>query len=304
MGKLHYNIALVVSNILFGISFPIYVSLLRGAISPTMLFAIQLLGSAIIFAPFALRRRSIVQLSLNDFGSIFIVALLVVFGWWYLLIEGASHTNPVDASTIATIGPIFTLIVAMIAESRQATKGENIGITIALLGIFALLFDRGRSLIGVGGEGYGNALVLCATIAIAANTVLITPVLRRHNVATVMGWYYIIGSLLAMPLLTEQLRHIATLHLRTSEWLELGYIVTLGSALPMCLLYLGSKHLTSTHTALYRYIQPIIAAIVAVHRHQTKIDRTNIIGAALIFTGMLCVILFAPRHKGKQSTRE
>ena len=170
------------------------------------------------------------------------------------------------------------------------------GITIALLGIFALLFDRGRSLIGAGGEGYGNTIVLSATVASAVNTVLITPVLRRHNIAMVMGWYYIIGSLLATPLLVRELHHTTLLDLHTLEWAELCYILLLGSALPTYLLYLGSKHLTPTHTALYRYIQPIIATIVALVRHQTKIDRTNIVGAALIFIGMLCVLLFTPRE--------
>ena len=80
MGQSGYHIALAVSNILFGISFSVYVSLLRGSASPSMLFALQLLSSAIIFAPFALRRRNITRLTLDDFGTIFIVALLVIFG--------------------------------------------------------------------------------------------------------------------------------------------------------------------------------------------------------------------------------
>ena len=88
-----------------------------------------------------------------------------------------------------------------------------------------------------------------------------------------------------------------------SQWLSVFSDVT-GVVGGLLLLYIGSKRLTPIHTALYRYLQPIVATIVALSRHQTKIDRTNIIGAALIFTGMLCVILFAPRHKGEQSTRE
>jgi drug/metabolite transporter (DMT)-like permease len=303
MRQIGYNIALAASNILFGISFSAYVSLLRGATTPSMLFALQLLFSAIIFAPFALRRHNIGQLSLNDFGTIFIVALLVIFGWWYLLIEGAHHTNPVDASTIATIGPIFTLVVATIADTRHTSRGEIAGILTAIAGALVLLIDRGASLLSNRGEGYGNTLVLCATFASATNTLLITPVLRHHNAAMVMGWYYIIGSLLASPLIAHELRNIDTLHLTPVEWCEVGYILLLGSALPTLLLYVGSKHLTPIHTALYRYLQPIVATIVAVARNQTKIDRTNIVGAALIFVGMLCVILFAPQRSNDSPTR-
>ncbi len=296
MGKLRYNMALIVSNLLFGISFSVYVSLLRGAIDFGQLFAFQLFFSAIVFTPLAIIKQRFLSLSLNDFGSIFIVALLVVFGWWYLLIEGASFTNPIDASTITTIGPIFTLITSAIAHSRRAKRGEKTGVFITLLGVVILLFGRGRLLVGEGGEGYGNTLVLCAVVAIAVNTVLITPVLRRHGAIVVMGWYYLIGSLLALPLLWEEVPTICTLHLSCLEWVELGYILILGSALPMYLLYVGSEHLTATHTAVYRYIQPIVATILAVMRGQTIIDRTNIVGAVLIFLGMLCVIIYAPRE--------
>ena len=295
MGEFRYNIALIVSNILFGVSFSVYVSLLRDTLSFEQLFALQLLFSTVVFAPLAIVKPRFFALSLNDFGSIFIVALLVIFGWWYLLIAGASFTNPVDASTITTIGPLFTLIVAMIVESRRATKGEAIGIIVALLGIFALLYDRGRSLVNDGEEGYGNSLILCAVVAIATNTVLITPVLRRHGTVVVMGWYYIIGSLLALPILITEIPQLASTYFSLVGVLELGYILLFGSWLPIYLLYIGSEHLTPTHTALYRYIQPVIATTMAVIRGQTIIDRTNIVGAVLIFVGMLCVIRFSPR---------
>ena len=128
MGALRYNLALAMANILFGISFSVYVSLLRGVMLPEQLFSLQLLFSSIVSLPFALSNSGFFRLSLNDFGSIFIVALMVIFGWWYMLIEGASYSNPIDASTISTIGPIFTLITAMIVSERRANKRETVGI--------------------------------------------------------------------------------------------------------------------------------------------------------------------------------
>lgn len=297
MGSLRYNLTLLLSNILFGASFSVYVSLLRGALSFEQLFALQLLFSTIVFTPLALGQRNFFRLSLNDFGSIFIVALLVVFGWWYLLIAGASYANPIDASTITTIGPIFTIITSIIANSRKVGRGEGLGMIVALLGVIVILVDRGKSLIDKGGEGYGNALILCAVMAIAVNTVLITPVLRRHGAVVVMGWYYIIGSLLAMPLLVKAIPQIPQIELSVIDIVEIGYILLLGSALPVYLLYVSAEHLTAVHTAVYRYIQPIMATSLAVWRGQTTIDRTNIVGAALIFLGMLCAIISTPRNE-------
>lgn len=295
MKTLRYHLALIVSNILFGVSFSIYVSLLHGVMQPSQLFVMQLLFSFFLFTPAATARPNFFKLSLNDFGSIFIIALLVVFGWWYMLMTGAAHTNPIDASTISTIGPIFTLLTSIIAYPRKVERSEIAGIIIALSGVMALLIDRGRMLVDEGGEGYGNALILCAVVAIAANTVLITPVLRRHGVIVVMGWYYLIGVILALPMIIEELPTISALYLSHSNLFEIGYILILGSTLPLYLLYAGAEHLSATYTAVYRYIQPIIATILAISRGQAIIDRTNIVGAVLIFVGMLCVALSTTR---------
>ena len=40
----------------------------------------------------------------------------------------------------------------------------------------------------------------------------------------------------------------------------------------MYLLYRGTEKLTSVHTALYRYIQPVIAGILAITRGQAHFD--------------------------------
>ena len=297
MGKLRYHIALAVSNILFGVSFSVYVSLLQGVMQVAQLFALQLVVSLFVFTPLAMLYRGFFRLSLNEFGSIFIVALLVVFGWWYMLMKGASYTNPIDASTIATIGPIFTLITSVIAQSRQAKLGEKLGVIIALLGVVVILVEREKMLFGEESEAYGNALVLCAVVAIAVNTVLITPVLRRHGTLVVMGWYYLIGAVLAAPMLVTELQGLHLSDFSHLQLIEVGYILLFGSALPMFLLYKSSEHLTATHNAVYRYIQPVVATIVAVSRGQSIIDRTNIVGAVLIFLGMLCVIVATPHEK-------
>jgi len=59
----------------------------------------------------------------------------------------------------------------------------------------------------------------------------------------------------------------------------------------MYLLYRGTEKLTSVHTALYRYIQPVAATVLALVRHQERIDRTNVISWILIFGGIVLVII-------------
>lgn len=290
MGKVKYNMALVASNILFGANFSFYVSLTEYYLSFQQIFMLQVAVAALFFIPFALFSRRSYRITVEDFGTIFIVALLVIYGWMYMLLWGASKTSPIDASTIATLGPVFTLIVARIVVPQPISWVKVVGAMVAMSGAVVLLVDRGRNLLGTADEAFGNALVLCAVIAIAANTVLIKGQLQRYGAPVVMGWYYIVGFVMAAPFFWSEIVGINPLRLPLLPLLELFYVIFLGTVLPMWLLYYGASHLTAVHTALYRYIQPIVAAVLSLLKGQNIIDRANIIGAALIFTGVVFVV--------------
>ncbi|MBQ5843697.1 MAG: DMT family transporter [Alistipes sp.] len=290
MGRVRYNIALVVANILFGANFSFYVSLTRYYLNFQQIFMLQVTVAAIFFIPFALFSRRSWRITVEDFGTIFIVALLVIYGWMYMLLWGASQTSPIDASTIATLGPVFTLIVAHIVTPQPISWIKSFGAVVAIAGAMVLLSDRGHDMLSSTTEAFGNALVLCAVVAIAANTVLINNQLKRYGSLTIMGWYYIIGFVMVAPFFWGEIKGINPLKLPFGAIMELCYVIFLGTILPMWLLYVGSANLTAVHTALYRYIQPVVATILSLLRGQNRIDRTNIAGAVLIFTGVVFVV--------------
>lgn len=299
--KVKYNMALVIANILFGANFSFYVSLTEYYLNFQQIFMLQVTVAAAFFIPFAIFSKRSYKITVEDFGSIFIVAILVIYGWMYMLLWGASETSPIDASTIATLGPVFTLIVAHIVQPQRLSKVKTAGAVVALCGAIVLLADRNNHAISSTNEAFGNALVLCAVVAIAANTVLINRQLKRYGELTIMGWYYIIGFVMVAPFFWSEIEGFNPLDLPLLPMLELFYVIFLGTVLPMWLLYVGSSHLTAVHTALYRYIQPVVAAVLTLLRGQNIIDRANIIGAVMIFSGVIFVV--AGNMIGRRATR-
>ena len=282
--------ALLAANILFGANFSLYVSLTQHGVSFQQIFILQLTVAALFFAPSVLFSRQSYRIPLEDFGSIFIVAIMVVYGWMYMLLWGATETSPIDASMIATLGPVVTLFVAHIVHPQPISWIKAIGALLAIAGTIALLSDKNYHLLGTTNEAFGNALVLFAVIAIAANTVLINSQLRQYGVLTIVGWYYVIGLIMAAPFFYRDFLDIFSLSISKIAIFELVYVTLFGTVLPMYLLYVGSRHLTAVHTALYRYVQPLVATTLALLRGQTVIDHANIVGAVLIFSGVVFVV--------------
>ena len=290
MSKTRYNLDLVFANIFFGANFSFYVSLTRNYLDFQQIFMLQVLSGAIFFIPFALFSKQSFRIRWRDAGNILVVTMLIVYGWVYMLLWGSSYTSPIDASIISTLGPAVTLIMDHIMHPRKYIRLRVVGVFCALAGAAVLLFDHGFVLTH-GSRAYGNALVLVAVVAIAINTGIIKPQLERLGTLVVMGWYYIVGLAVTAPFFWKYIDHVPFLRLPLFAQAELGYILILGTVLPMYLLYRGTEKLTSVHTALYRYIQPVIAGILAITRGQAHFDAANITASVFIFAGVILVVV-------------
>lgn len=297
MGKLRYNLDLIFANLFFGANFSFYVSLTRNYLDFEQIFMLQVFAAALFFIPFAIFSKQSYRIQWRDMGNIFIVTLLIVYGWMYMLLWGSSYTSPIDASVISTLGPAFTLIMAHILRRQRFIAIRVAGVILALVGAGMLIFYKGFVL-EHGSRAYGNALVLAAVVAIAVNTVIIKPQLERLGTLVVMGWYYIIGLAVTMPFFWKYIDHTQFLRLPLNAQAELAYILILGTVLPMYLLYRGTEKLTSAHTALYRYIQPVTTGILALARGQEHFDRVNIMATVVIFIGVILIIVGYTRRFG------
>ena len=193
-------------------------------------------------------------------------------------------------SIISTLGPAVTLITDHLMHPHKYIRARVVGVVCALIGAAVLLFDHGFVLTH-GSRAYGNALVLVAVVAIAINTVIIKPQLERLGTLVVMGWYYIIGLAVTAPFFWKYIAHTQFLKLPLQAQAELAYILILGTVLPMYLLYRGTEKLTSVHTALYRYIQPVTAGILAIVRGQAVFDTANVVALVFIFAGVVLVVI-------------
>ena len=288
MGKLRDNLNLIFSNLLFGANFSIYVSLLRNYFDFRQLFLLQVGVAALFFIPFVLITPRVPRLRWRDAVNILIVTVLIVYGWMYMMLWGATYTNPIDASILTTLGPLFTLMIAVALHREPVSWIRVTGIVLALFGVGILLFKRGFHLVE-GSEGWGNALVLVSVLAIASNTVLIKPQLQRFGTLWVMGWYYVIGVAITFPFFPRvDLDHLYALP--PGALVETALLLIFGTVLPMYLLYRGTERLTPVHTALYRYIQPLVATALALARHQEVVDQIHLAAGGAIFGGVLLMI--------------
>ena len=280
---------LIFSNILYGVNFSYYISIVKNWSSFQDLLFLQVFFSALFFVPLSIiyyRNR----FSWSDIIRIVVVSVLVTYGSMYTLLWGAKYTNPVSASIIATLGPVLTLLVSRIV-SRTAIKTTaiNIGMVLAFVGVAIMMVDH-RGIIFYGSQASGNLLILISVFCVAIQTIIIKPVLNRHGTVVVIGAYYLVGLIITAPFFAKDALAVNYIDIPLLIQLEMVYILVFGTIIPSYLLYRGVEKLTAIHTALYRYIQPAMTLIVATIRGQDKLDNADVISAILIFIGVLLTV--------------
>lgn len=284
--KITYHLDLIFSNILYGVNFSYFVSIVKNWDSFQDILFIQIVTAAIFFIPFSIasyRHR----FSWGEIGRVVVVSIIVTYGSMYTLLWGAKYTNPVSASIIATLGPVLTLLVSRIVSRTEIkTTARKVGIVLGLIGAVILLVDH-RGIIVYGSQASGNFLVLVSVFCLAIQTIIIKPVLNRHGTVVVVGFYYFIGVIITAPFFAKSALSANYMDMSILMQFEMLYILIFGTIIPSYLLYRGTEKLTSIHTALYRYIQPIMTIIIATIRGQANFDGADLISAIFIFAGVL-----------------
>lgn len=277
--KIRPNIELIAANATFGVSYSVVLKLIEQSLAYEQIFILQVAVAAAIFIPIALLNPRRKRITRNDLLPIALCAVITIYGWSLLTLQAVTHTQPIVIAEISTLGPTVTIVAAAISQtySRRGKHIKPSELQRVVIPVVALLFviviithdtPIRSSLRDIG----DNISAVVAVVSMGISTVIIANLEESYGTATILAIYFAVALLLLplfIPNFTEQSAAITALRIPIAPLLALS-AATL--ALPLYLLYRGAAQLTPLHTALYRYIQPLIAFIVIVTDAQRHSD--------------------------------
>lgn len=291
-----YHISLLVANIMFGMNYSFYSSIIGRIATSDQLFMLRICASTLFFVPvmFIIGKWRIDWKDLYKFAFI---GLVIIFGRIYLMLFGMNYTSPIDGSIIATLNPILIMVFSAILIKEKITVKRTFGIILGLAGALTLILSESKGGLH-GGRMLGNLLIMVSILFSAFNTVFVKKFIAKYNPFTLLGWSMLIGTVVAFPFFAKDLFEIKTSHWNHEMWLEVGYITIIGTIVATALAYYPLKRVSATSASMYAYAQPIAATSLAVLRGQDTITTITIISAAMIFGGVLMVIFSYRTKKG------
>ena len=284
------HILIMLANILFGASMPVFKYLLTADVPPEAITIMRAIFACMMFwlVSFFMPKEKVLP---KDLCLLFVCALCVVGINQWLFVIGLKNSSPVNASIIATAVPIFVLLLAALVLKEPITAKKSLGVFLGVSGGLLLVFNSTQTTSGTNSL-WGDMLMLLNQLMYSVYLVLSKPLSRRYSSVIMMKWMFLFSTLALAPFCLQYMQYVPMFHRETfnvSQLYALLYLLFGATFVSFMLIPMALKQIRPTTVSMYNYVQPIIASAIAVAVGQDTFSMQKLLSAALVFVGVYLV---------------
>ncbi|MDE6513643.1 MAG: DMT family transporter [Muribaculaceae bacterium] len=284
---------MLLANLGWGIMSPISKDvMLSQTISPLALSGIRILGGATMFLLFSFILPESMQprqkIDRTDWKSLLLASVLIISANQGLFILGVGMTNPIDSSVMSSLTPVFTMILSAIFLHYRLTWLKITGVAIGLLGTLLLVFNSPQSGIATN-PVMGDSMCLLAQICAAVYYVAFGRIIDKYSPYTLMKWLFFLSAVTYVPFCIPAILSVDFQALGWKIWLETAYIIVIATFISYLMIPVAQRQLKPTVVSMYNYLQPVVAAMVAVGLGVGTFGPVKGLATLLVFFGIYLV---------------
>jgi drug/metabolite transporter (DMT)-like permease len=263
--------------------FPIFGKLALVSIPPLVVAAIRVASSAAMLE--GVRRASPVEaIRREDRNLLVLLSILGVSLNQVLFIVGLSLTSAINTTILISSIPAFTLAAAVLLRREALTGRALVGTLLAGAGALVLLnaerFDWGSRYFR------GNLLILANSLSYSLYLVLARPLLARYRALTFTAAVFRYGAIPIVVVAIPALLRFSPTAPSRGAWASLAAVVLFCTAVPYFLNSWALARVAASRVATYVFLQPVIAATLAILILGERPEWRTGVAAALVFSGL------------------
>ncbi len=280
------HIALLLANVIYGLNYTVAKDVMPAYILPFGFIFCRVIGALGLF--WLVHSFNYEKVAKKDMLLMAICGFFGVFANQLMFFYGLNITTPINAGIIMTSNPILVIIASAIILKNRITILKIVGILLGIAGaLLLLLFKKDFSF---GSDTLlGDAFIFLNALSYGIYLVLAVPLMRKYKPLTVIKWVFTFGAIFVIPFGFQQFSEIEWHSFTTDIWLKFGFVVIATTFFAYLLNIYGLKNLSPSVVSTYIYLQPLLAAIVAIWAGKDSLDWIKVVAAVLIFSGVYFV---------------
>ncbi len=214
-------------------------------------------------------------------------------GFPLLFSLGVQHTSASHAALVTAAAPIFTGVFAYALARRLPPSTWWLGVTLAMVGVAALVGLRFGADAAAGATPAGDLMVLGACILAAAGYVAGGRLSLRFGAWTSTLWSISLGGAVMAPVLLWLAPRIAWSAIDPAGWLAIGYLAVFSTWLAYLGWYWALAAGGIARVGSIQFAQPVISLLLAIPILGEVVTPKLALAAAAIIGGV-----FIARRRG------
>lgn len=281
---LQAHLALIIAMIIYAASFTI-----AKKVSPDYLpaFTFVLLrvvcAAALLWLTDAIYIRE--RVDKKDLPRLFLLAIFGVALNQSLFIKGLSLTSPISAAIMMITSPLLVLVLGAIMIRERITWLKLSGVLLGFSG-GVLLVLSGQNTSGRSDNLSGDVMVFVNALSWGTYLVLVKPLMKKYHTVTILRWVFLFGLPLVMPLGFWYWPEAKWHAMDGRVWFYAMFVI-IGTTFIAYLLNTYALHaLSPSVVSAYIYLQPVLAAFIAILWGNDTLTWEKGGCAAMIFAGV------------------
>ncbi len=291
------HILILLANIIFGINTPLSKYMLSGHITSGSLIILRMFFGCLLFWTLSLFFPK-EKVTPKDLFVLFLCSLLGIVLNQGLYVYGLSITSSLDASILVTATPIFVMFLAYAILKEMLSKIKIFGVIWGAIG--AIWLALSANIDGnMSASLTGNFAVLSASLLYSIYFVYSKKLSQKFTAITIMKWMFLFSVIVTMPLFYDDFIDSPLFNPETT-WADIGaigYIIFFATFLGYLLVPMALRHMRPTTVSMYNYVQPLVAAMIAILFLGDTFTLSKILSSIMILSGVYLVTISPRRPK-------
>lgn len=298
-------IALLIAHLIWGANFVVAKITLQ-EFPPMSLAFLRFALASLFLAPFFFAQTKKVKIDNKDLPKFVAIGILIITLNITFFFEGIKRTTAINASALVLIIPILSVLFGWWFLKERIYLVNLIGIGLGLLGALIIIglpnFFNGTLSTQT---AIGNIFIIFSSIAWVVGAIVAKPILTKYPTIIVTAVAFMVGTLtFFIPAALEYLQNPGWVNQITILGILGVVYMTLLSSISAYFLFEWGLSKTTVYTAdLFHYIEPFIAAALAVSVLSERISTSFLLGGLLIavsaYLGTLSKIKRVHHHLNK-----
>jgi drug/metabolite transporter (DMT)-like permease len=204
---------------------------------------------------------------------------------------GLRYTSVGHAAVIVGMGPIYTLVLAVLFRLERATWHKVAGMAMAFAGVAVLASENGIS--PRSPSLLGDAITMTGSIGFATYAVLGKRVAGRYDALTMTAFNHFAGVIIVLPVALHQAGALGPIArwrvVPWQGWTALLYMGLCSSALAYIFYFWLLRYLEASQLAAFTYLLPVLAVILGIVLLGERGSVLQIAGGGLALGGVYWV---------------